>query len=626
MGVVHFELPQFKIQLCFVRAVFFCYFAIMIPGHLKHKVEVLPDLPGVYKFLDASGKIIYVGKAKNLKKRVSSYFNKTPESGKLQVLVRKIRDIQFIVVDTETDALLLENNLIKKYQPRYNVMLKDDKTYPFIVIKNEPFPRVFITRNLVKDGSVYFGPYTSARIARSLVDLFRKLFFLRTCNLNLSEANIKSGKFKVCLEYHIKKCKAPCVGYQSLDEYNDQINQIKNILKGNITDAIKYLEKMMKEYAAELKFEQAQEVKERIEILRRFQAKSTIVNSSINNVDVFSIAEDEKVAYVNYFNVVNGAIMQIYTVEIKKKLNETKKELLLFAILDIREKFGSRSKEIIVPFEIEYKLPGITFTIPKIGDKKHLLDLSERNAHYYKLDKRKQRLMKEGKSKQKLILEQLREDLSMRELPVHIECFDNSNIQGTNPVASCVVFKNGKSSKNDYRKFNIKTVEGPNDFASMEEIVYRRYKRLLDENKDLPQLIVIDGGKGQLNAALKSLKRLGIDEKVTVIGIAKRLEEIFIPGQKLPLYLDKKSPSLRLIQQIRDEAHRFGITFHRDKRSKAFLVSELDKIKGIGPKTKEKLLKQFKTVDRIKEAAFEELENLVGKSKASLIKAHFDKG
>jgi excinuclease ABC subunit C len=591
----------------------------MVPEHLVHKVEILPSLPGVYKFYDKNGKIIYVGKAKNLKKRVSSYFNKTPESGKVQMLVRKIRDIEYIVVDTETDALLLENNLIKKYQPRYNVMLKDDKTYPFIVIKNEPFPRVFLTRNVIRDGSQYYGPYTSARLARSLLDLFRKLFYLRTCKYNLTQANIKVGKFKVCLEYHIKKCKAPCVGLQTEEEYLQQISQIRNILKGNITEAIRYLEKMMKDYAAELKFEQAQEIKERIDILKRFQAKSTVVNPSIHNVDVFAIADDDTAAYINYFNVVNGAIMQTYTAEIKKKLNETKQELLQYAIVDIRERFNSKSKEILVPFDVDIELEGVTFTIPKIGDKKHLLDLAERNVHYYKLDKKKQKLLKEGKSKQKLLLEQVKEDLKMNELPVHIECFDNSNIQGTNPVASCVVFKNGKPSKKDYRKFNIKTVEGPNDFASMEEIVFRRYRRLLDEAQPLPQLIVIDGGKGQLNAALKSLKKLGIEDKVKVIGIAKRLEEIYFPGHKLPLYLDKRSPTLRLIQQIRDEAHRFGITFHRDKRSKSFLASELDNIKGIGHKTKEKLLMKFKTVDAIKKADYEEVAKLVGEHKAKLI-------
>ncbi len=597
----------------------------MSDNSLKNKIGILPEQPGVYMFYDSTGKIIYVGKAKNLRKRVGSYFTKSHDTAKLKILVSKIRNVEYIVVDTETDALLLENNLIKKYQPRYNVLLKDDKTYPFIVIKNEPFPRVFLTRNLKKDGSQYFGPYTSSRIARSLLDLFRKLFYIRTCKYNLTHENIKQGKFRVCLEYHIKKCKAPCAGLQTEEEYLEQIKQIKNILKGNINEVIASLETMMKQYAAELKFELAQEIKEKIEMLRKFQAKSTVVNPSIHNVDVFSIVEDEKTAYVNYFSIVNGAIMQTYTVELKKKLDESKEDLLMFAIMDIREKFGSTAKEIIVPFEFETKLPGITFTVPKIGDKKHLLELSERNARYYMLDKKKQKLLNEGKSRQKLLLEQVKEDLKLKELPVHIECFDNSNIQGTNPVAACVVFKNGKPSKSDYRKFNIKTVVGPNDFASMEEIVYRRYKRLMEEGKPLPQLIVIDGGKGQLNSALKSLKKLQIHDKVAIIGIAKRLEEIFFPGEKLPLYLDKRSPTLKLIQQIRDEAHRFGITFHRDKRSKAFLMSELDRIKGIGEKTKQKLLEKFGSVENIKSTDFETIAKTIGKAKAKLITDFFKK-
>ncbi len=592
---------------------------------LRNKINILPEQPGVYMFYDVSGKIIYVGKAKNLKKRVSSYFTKSHDTAKIKILVSKIRNLEYIVVDTETDALLLENNLIKKYQPRYNVLLKDDKTYPFIVIKNEPFPRVFLTRTVKKDGSQYFGPYTSARIARTLLDLFRKLFYIRTCKYNLTPQNIKQGKFRVCLEYHIKKCKAPCTGLQTEEEYAEQIRQIKNILKGNITEVITSLESMMQQYAAELKFELAQEIKEKIEMLRKFQAKSTVVNPSIHNVDVFSIVEDEKAAYVNYFSIVNGAIMQTYTVELKKKLDESREDLLMFAIMDIRERFGSTANEIIVPFEFETELPNVTFTVPKIGDKKHLLDLSERNARYYMLDKKKQKLLNEGKSKQKLLLEQAKDDLRLKELPVHIECFDNSNIQGAHPVASCVVFKNGKPSKSEYRKFNIKTVEGPNDFASMEEIVYRRYKRLMEEGKSLPQLIVIDGGKGQLNAALKSLKKLQIQDKIAIIGIAKKLEEIFFPGQKLPLYLDKRSPTLKLIQQIRDEAHRFGITFHRDKRSKSFLLSELDGIKGIGEKTKQKLLRKFGSIKYIKSADFETLAAIVGKAKAKVLLDFFKK-
>ena len=592
---------------------------------LKNKISILPEQPGVYLFYEKNGKVIYVGKAKNLKKRVASYFTKSHNTAKLKILVSKITNIKYIVVDNETDALLLENNLIKKYQPRYNVLLKDDKTYPFIIIKNEPFPRVFLTRNFKKDGSQYFGPYTSARIARTLLELFRKLYYIRTCNYNLTKDNIRQKKFKVCLEYHIKKCKAPCIGLQSENDYSEQIKQIKNILKGNINEVINTLEKIMQKYASELKFELAHEIKTKIEALKKFKAKSTVVNPSIQNVDVFSIEEEEQAAYINYFRVINGAIMQTYTVELKKKLNESKQDLLMYAIIDIREKFNSNAKEIIVPFNFETKLPGVTFTVPQKGDKKHLLELSERNARYYMLDKKKQKMLKEGKSKYKLLLEQVKKDLNLKELPTHIECFDNSNIQGTNAVASCVVFKNGKPSKNDYRKFNIKTVKGPNDFASMEEIVYRRYKRLIEENKPLPQLIIIDGGKGQLNAAIKSLKQLNIDNKIAVISIAKKLEEIFLPGQKLPLYLDKRSPTLKLIQQIRNEAHRFGITFHRDKRSKTFLLSELDNIKGIGEKTKQKLFKKFGSLEKIKKAEFETIANTIGKAKAQIIMAYLKK-
>ena len=592
---------------------------------LKNKISILPEQPGVYLFYEKNGKVIYVGKAKNLKKRVASYFTKSHNTAKLKILVSKITNIKYIVVDNETDALLLENNLIKKYQPRYNVLLKDDKTYPFIIIKNEPFPRVFLTRNFKKDGSQYFGPYTSARIARTLLELFRKLYYIRTCNYNLTKDNIRQKKFKVCLEYHIKKCKAPCIGLQSENEYSEQIKQIKNILKGNINEVINTLEKIMQKYASELKFELAHEIKTKTEALKKFKAKSTVVNPSIQNVDVFSIEEEEQAAYINYFRVINGAIMQTYTVELKKKLNESKQDLLMYAIIDIREKFNSNAKEIIVPFNFETKLPGVTFTVPQKGDKKHLLELSERNARYYMLDKKKQKMLKEGKSKYKLLLEQVKKDLNLKELPTHIECFDNSNIQGTNAVASCVVFKNGKPSKNDYRKFNIKTVKGPNDFASMEEIVYRRYKRLIEENKPLPQLIIIDGGKGQLNAAIKSLKQLNIDNKIAVISIAKKLEEIFLPGQKLPLYLDKRSPTLKLIQQIRNEAHRFGITFHRDKRSKTFLLSELDNIKGIGEKTKQKLFKKFGSLEKIKKAEFETIANTIGKAKAQIIMAYLKK-
>ncbi len=587
---------------------------------IKSTIKNLPEKPGVYQYLDKTGKIIYIGKAKNLKKRVASYFTKNHPHGKIRVLVKQIRDIKYTIVETETDALLLENNLIKKYTPKYNVMLKDDKTYPWIVIKNEPFPRVFLTRHYIQDGSVYFGPYTSVKLARSFIDLFHKLFYLRTCKYALTPENIAKGKFRVCLEYHINRCKAPCTGKQNETEYLTYIDQVKKILKGNIRQVADYLENMMQSYAEALEFEKAQEVKEKLEFVKRFQAKSTVVNPAIHDVDVCSIVSDEKNGYINYLKVMNGAIVQTHTVRLKKKLDESDNELLLLGMTELRRRFNSQTREMIVPFIPDFKQDEIVFTVPKIGDKKKLLDLSLRNAKYLKMEYDKRQAAAEGKSRQKIILEQLQKDLKLPELPVHIECFDNSNIQGTNPVASCVVFRNGKPAKKDYRKFNIKTVTGANDFASMEEIVYRRYRRLLDENQSLPQLIVIDGGKGQLNAALKSIKELEILHKVTVIGIAKKLEEIYFPGHSLPLYLDKKSTSLRLIQQIRDEAHRFGITFHRDKRSKSMTRSALDNIKGIGQKTKTALMTHFKTIDNIKKATLPELEKLVGKQKARLIK------
>ncbi len=589
---------------------------------IKLKIKNLPDNPGIYQYIDKNGKIIYIGKAKNLKKRVTSYFTKNHPHGKVRVLVKQIRDIKYTVVETETDALLLENNLIKKYTPKYNVMLKDDKTYPWIVIKNEPFPRVFLTRHYIQDGSVYFGPYTSVKLARSFIDLFHKLFYLRTCKYSLTPENIEKGKFRVCLEYHIKRCKAPCIGNQDETEYLNYIAQVKKILKGNIRQVAEYLKNLMDEYADNLEFEKAQEVKEKLEFVKRFQAKSTVVNPVIHNVDVCSIFSDEKNGYINYLKVMDGAIIQTHTVRIKKKLDETDDELLMLGMIELRQRFQSDTQEMIVPFIPDFKQDDVVFTVPKIGDKKKLLDLSMRNAKYLKMDYDKQQAAAEGKSRQKQVLEQLQKDLKLSQLPVHIECFDNSNIQGSNPVASCVVFRNGKSAKNDYRKFNIKTVTGANDFASMEEIVFRRYRRLLDENKSLPQLIVIDGGKGQLSAALKSIKKLEILHKVTIIGIAKKLEEIYFPGHSLPLYLDKKSPSLRLIQQIRDEAHRFGISFHRDKRSKSLTKSELDDIKGIGPKTKALLLNHFKTVEKIKSADIKELQRIIGNKKANLIKEH----
>jgi len=587
--------------------------------NIKLQISNIPEKPGVYLYFDKNEKIIYIGKAKNLKKRITSYFTKTYTNKKIQILVSQITEIKYMVVETETDALLLENNLIKKHTPKYNVMLKDDKTYPWIVIKNEPFPRVFLTRHYISDGSVYFGPYTSVKLARSFIDLFHKLFFLRTCKYALSAVNIKKNKFRVCLEYHINRCKAPCIGKQDETEYLQYITQIKHILKGNIRQVADYLETMMYEYAEKMEFEKAQEIKEKLEFIKRFQAKSTVVNPAIHNVDVCSIVSDKKNAYINYLNIMNGAIVQTHTIRIRKKLDETDNTLLMLGLTELRQRFNSQTKEIIVPFVPIFKQENLIFTVPKIGDKKKLLDLSLRNAKYLKTDYDKQQ-MSIGKSKQKHILDQLQKDLKLLKLPVHIECFNNSNIQGTNPVAACVVFRNGKPAKKDYRYYNIKTVSGINDFASMEEIVFRRYKRLLDENKALPVLVVIDGGKGQLNAALKSIKKLGLLQEITIIGIAKKLEEIFIPSHTMPLYLDKKSPSLRLIQQIRNEAHRFAISFHRNKRSKSFIKSKLDTIKGIGIKSKTTLLNHFKTIDKIKSADIEELEKIVGKQKAKLIK------
>lgn len=592
--------------------------------HITSILRTLPDNPGVYQYFDSEGKIIYVGKAKNLKKRVSSYFNKEQhENGKTQVLVRKIVDIKYIIVDTEIDALLLENNLIKKYQPRYNVMLKDDKTYPWICIKNERFPRVFQTRNLIKDGSVYFGPYASVKVMYTVLDLIKQLYPLRNCNFNLTDDNIKAGKFKVCLEYHIGNCKAPCIGKETEEEYNRKISDIKDIVKGNINTVARHLKELLQQHVEKLEFEKAQIIKEKIDQLEKFQSKSTVVNPSINNVDVFSIVTDEKCGYVNFFKVVNGSIIQAHTIELKKKLDELPEELLTLAIAELRERFNSDAKEIIIPFEIELEFPGITLTVPQRGDKKHLLDLSERNVDYYRREKLKQESLVDPERHTNRILEQMKKDLRLSELPRHIECFDNSNFQGDYPVAAMTVFKDAKPSKKDYRHFNIKTVEGPNDFASMEEIIYRRYKRVLDEKLEMPQLIVIDGGKGQLSSALESLDKLGLRGKVGIIGIAKKLEEIYFPGDSIPIYLDKRSESLKIIQQIRDEAHRFGITHHRSKRDKGTLKTELTNIKGISSITAQKLLSHFKSVKKVKEATEKELAEVIGLSKAKLITEHY---
>lgn len=582
---------------------------------LKLQIKVLPSKPGVYQYYDKDDVILYVGKAKNLKKRVSSYFTKNHEYGKTRVLVKKIARIEHIVVNTETDALLLENNLIKKYQPRYNVMLKDDKTYPWICIKKERFPRVFLTRNVIKDGSEYFGPYTSVRTAKALLDLIKELYLLRSCNYDLSEKNIENEKYKVCLDYHIGNCKGACEGLQNIEDYNSDIVAIRNIIKGNFKEAIKSFHNLMMNYAKEMEFEEAQKIKEKIDLLANYQAKSTVVNPAISNVDVFSITSDESYSYINFFKISNGSIIQSHTSEIKKKLNETDKELLELSIVEIRQRFNSQSKEIFVPFKVDLG-EDIKVTVPKLGDKKRIVDLSLRNAKYFRQEKFKQMKIVDPDRHVKRIMSQMKKDLRLSEEPRHIECFDNSNIQGTHPVAACVVFKDGKPSKKDYRHFNIKTVEGPDDFASMEEVVFRRYKRLQDEDLPLPQLIVIDGGKGQLSSSLKSLDVLGLRNKIAIIGIAKRLEEIYYPDDPVPLYLDKKSESLKIIQFLRNEAHRFGITHHRNKRSKSALVTELEQIPGIGKQTIVSLLKYFKSAKRVSEAKFEDIEKVVGKSRA----------
>jgi len=593
-------------------------------SRLEPIVRGLPHKPGVYQYFDDKDRIIYVGKARDLKKRVSSYFAKINSiSGKVQMLVRKIADIKYIVVETEQDALLLENNLIKKYLPHYNVALKDDKTFPWICIKNEPFPRVFSTRQVVRDGSVYFGPYANVRLMNTLLELCRQLYPLRNCSLNLSGKNILAGKYRVCLEYHIGNCKAPCTGLQTSSDYDASITAIREILRGNITMVARQLRELMMDYARSEAFEKAHIVKEKLALLDKYQSKSTVVNPTIHDVDVFSISAGVVTAYVNFMKVMNGAIIQVHTIELQKKLDETPEELLSFAITEIRQRFESVSPEIIVPFLPDYPLPGITFTVPKIGDKKKLLDLSQRNVKYYQLEKEKQKERIDPEHKSRRILETMMKDLRMNELPVHIECFDNSNIQGTSPVAAMVCFKNTRPDKSEYRHFNIKTVDGPDDFASMEEIIFRRYKRLMDENKPLPQLIVVDGGKGQLGAALKSLGTLGLQGKMTVIGIAKKLEEIYYPNDPLPMYLDKKSETLKIIQQMRDEAHRFGITHHRNRREKAAMTPQLTQIAGVGYALNQKLLWKFKSVKNIKLASLEELQEVIGKAKGKIVFEHF---
>ena len=595
-------------------------------SHLESIVKNLPHKPGVYQYFDDKNKIIYVGKAKDLKKRVSSYFNKINSiSGKVQMLVRRIADIRYIVVETEQDALLLENNLIKKYQPHYNVALKDDKTFPWICIRNEPFPRIYPTRHVIRDGSVYFGPYANVRLMHTLLELSRQLYPLRNCSLVLSEKNIRSGKLKVCLEYHIGNCKGPCEGHQSAVDYDKSIQAIREIIKGNITTVARQLRELMMSYAAAQEFEKAHYVKEKLDLLDKYQSRSTVVNPSINNVDVFSISTTGLLGYVNFMKVMNGAIIQVHTIEMIKKLDETPEELLEIAITEIRQRFESVSPEIIVPFPMEYEIPGISFTVPKIGDKKKLLDLSERNVKYYQLEREKQKELVDPEHKTRRILDTMMKDLRMTEVPARIECFDNSNIQGTSPVSAMVCFVNARPDKSEYRHFNINTVEGPDDFASMEEVIFRRYKRLTDEGKPLPQLIIVDGGKGQLSAALKSLDLLGLTGKMTVIGIAKKLEEIYYPNDSFPMYLDKKSETLRIIQQMRDEAHRFGITHHRKRREKTAMSPQLTEIPGVGTTYNMKLLRKFKSVKNIRLASLQELQEVLGKSKGQLVYDFFQK-
>lgn len=590
--------------------------------HIHHLLSLLPDSPGVYQYFDKEGNIIYVGKAKNLKRRVSSYFNKKHESLRTTMLVRNICDIKYTVVGSEEDALHLENSFIKEYKPRYNVLLEDDKTYPWITVRNEPFPRVFLTRKVIHDGSKYYGPYANVQLARTVIELIRSIYPIRTCSHLLSAENIERHKYKVCLQYHIKNCKGPCEGMQSEADYREEIEQIRQILSGNIQQLTDHLKEEMNALAEQLKFEEAQQLKEKYLLLEKYKAKSVIVSSTIHNVDVFSYAEDENDAYVNYLHVRNGSIVQSYTLEYRKRLDETREEILSLAIAELRQRFKSESHEIIVPFLPESEFKETFFTVPQRGDKRKLLEVSEQNVKQYKLDKVKSAEKLNPEQRITRILSRAQKDFRLHNLPMHIECFDNSNIQGTLPVSSCVVFKKAKPSKKDYRHFNVKSVEGPDDFASMYEAVYRRYKRLSEENQPLPDLVVVDGGKGQLSAACGALRDLHL--QIPIIGIAKRLEEIFFPDDPIPLYLDKNSESLRLIQQMRDEAHRFGITHHRNRRSKKQVESALDKIPGIGEKTRDLLLTRYKSVKRIKEVPLDELAQLIGPAKAGLIHEAID--
>jgi len=599
---------------------------VEVSDHIKSIIKALPEKAGVYQFFDENGSILYVGKAKVLKNRVTSYFNKIKhDSIKTKLMVKKIRDIKYSVVETESDALLLEDSLIKKFKPRYNILLKDDKSYASIVIKNEPFPRVLSTRQILDDGSTYFGPYTSGRSLYSILDLIKELYPLRSCTLNLSKANIQAKKFKVCLEYHLGNCLGPCVGKQREEDYQQGIQHIKRIIKGEYLEAVKNLKKDMLQLASEQKFEQAQQLKERIQTLENFQAKSTIVNTDIDNVEVFSIASDAQSTYANYMHILRGSIVHVYTAEVVRQLDETDEEVLAFVVRSFRERMNSKAKTALLPFELNEKIPGLEVTVPQRGDKKKLVDLSLKNANHFLLEARKRAAFLDPERNTQRILETMKKDLHLSELPVHIECFDNSNIQGTNPISACVVFKNAKPSKSDYRIFNIQSVVGPDDFASMREAIYRRYSRLIREEQPLPQLLIIDGGKGQLSSAMESLDLLGLRGKIAVIGIAKRLEEIFFPGDSIPIYLDKRSESLKIIQHLRNEAHRYGLSKHRQRRSKGAIHSELENIAGVGKKTIEKLLQHFSSLARIKSATQKEIEQVVGEKIAEKIKNYFGK-
>ena len=593
-------------------------------SELELQLKTLPLEPGVYRYYDKKGELLYVGKAKNLKNRVLSYFNKSQLGYKTRMMVSKIVRLETTVVNSEYDALLLENNLIKEYQPFYNILLKDDKSYPWICIKKEPFPRIFLTRNVIKDGSEYYGPYAKVKQAKTLIEVIKNIYKLRTCSLNLAPEKIKEGKYKVCLEYHIKNCAGPCEGLESEEEYAQKLNAIRGIIKGEFKAAREYLEAEMYNYAAKLEFENAQQSKEKLQILENYQTHTTIVSSNINDVDVFGIISDEAAAYVNYFKIKNGSIIQSYTTEIKKMLDETDEEILEEALIEIRNKFNSTSTEIFLPFHLNIEIPHVKLIVPKLGDKKRIVELSEKNAMEYRVEKLKQVQIVDPERHTNRIMAEMKKLLRLPEEPRHIEGFDNSNIQGTNPVSACVVFKDGKPSKADYRIFHVKTVEGPNDFATMEEVIYRRYSRLLDEGEPLPQLILIDGGKGQLSSAVKSLKLLGLYGKISIIGIAKRLEEIFFPEDPVPLYLDKKSETLKVLQRVRDESHRFGVKHHRTRRKNSTIKSELEEIPGVGEKTIQQLLSKLKSVKRIKEASLETLEEILGKSKAKAVWEHFN--